>query len=241
MAKKKTSKTSRTSKASLKKTGNKTIAKKASAKKTAAKKTAGRSALKKKDAKLEKTATRVLKRAAAPKKAKSVKGGRALLKTSVIKGDYQGPRIGQAISDFALPATDGEFRLSQHKGQKVVLYFYPKDATPGCTLEGHEFSKLKNDFAAVGAVVMGVSRDDIESHQKFKNKQGYSVELISDVNEELCRVFDVIQEKNMYGKKMMGIERSTFLIDGDGRLAKEWRKVSVPGHAAEVLESVKAL
>lgn len=177
----------------------------------------------------------------AKKKTAAVKGGKAMVKTSTVKGSYKGPGIGDRVSDFALPATGGEFRLSNHKGQKVVLYFYPKDATPGCTLEGHDFSKLKNDFMKAGAVVMGVSRDDMKSHEKFKAKEGYSVDLISDVNEELCQIFDVIQEKNMYGKKMMGVERSTFLIDGDGRLAKEWRKVSVPGHAAEVLESVKAL
>lgn len=177
----------------------------------------------------------------AKKKAAPAKAGKAMAKTSVAKPGYRGPAIGAMVSDFALPATGGEFRLSTHKGQKIVLYFYPKDATPGCTLEGHDFSKLKNDFAAAGAVVMGVSRDDMKSHEKFKAKEGYSVELISDVNEELCQIFDVIQEKNMYGKKVLGVERSTFLIDADGKLAKEWRKVSVPGHAAEVLESVKAL
>lgn len=177
----------------------------------------------------------------AKKKAAPARAGKAMARTSEVKGRYQGPRLGETVSDFALPATDGEFRLSTHKGQKVVLYFYPKDATPGCTLEGHDFSKLKNDFAAAGAVVMGVSRDDLKSHEKFRAKEGYSVDLIADVNEELCRLFDVIQEKNMYGKKILGVERSTFLIDGEGRLVKEWRKVSVPGHAAEVLESVKTL
>lgn len=215
------------------------MAKKKTTKKTAPKKTAKKAAVKAKPAK-----KMTAKKKPAPAKAakpKSSSAGRAMAKTSVVKSGYKGPSIGSAVSDFALPATDGEFRLSTHKGQKIVLYFYPKDATPGCTLEGHDFSKLKNDFAAAGAIVMGVSRDDMKSHEKFKAKEGYSVELISDVNEELCQMFDVIQEKNMYGKKILGIERSTFLIDGDGKLAKEWRKVSVPGHAAEVLESVKAL
>lgn len=156
-------------------------------------------------------------------------------------GSGHAPKIGDAISDFALPSTDGEFRLSTHKGQKVVLYFYPKDATPGCTLEGHDFSKLKNDFAAAGAVVLGVSRDDMKSHEKFKAKEGYTVDLISDADETLCQMFDVIKMKNMYGKSVLGIERSTFVIDENGKLAEEWRKVSVPGHAAEVLAKVKAL
>jgi thioredoxin-dependent peroxiredoxin len=145
------------------------------------------------------------------------------------------------IDDFELPATGGTFRLSDHKGKKVVLYFYPKDNTPGCTTEGVAFRDLHDKFKRAGAVVAGVSRDSLKSHEGFKSKMGFPFELLSDADETLCNRFGVIKMKNMYGKKVRGIERSTFLIGPDGALVREWRGVKVPGHAEEVLEAVKAL
>ncbi len=149
--------------------------------------------------------------------------------------------VGKKVADFEAPATDGTFKLSAHKGHAVVLYFYPKDNTPGCTTEGTDFRDLHSKFAKLGAVVVGVSRDSLKSHENFKAKFEFPFELISDADEKLCAQFDVIKMKNMYGKKVRGIERSTFLIGPDGKLAREWRKVKVDGHAAEVLAAVKAL
>ena len=150
--------------------------------------------------------------------------------------------LGKKVPDFSVPATGAAtFRLSEHKGQPVVLYFYPKDSTPGCTTEGAQFRDLHKQFAKLGAVVAGVSRDSVKSHDGFKAKMGFPFPLLSDADEKLCALFDVIKMKNMYGKQVRGIERSTFLIGADGRLAREWRKVKVDGHAAEVLEAVKAL
>jgi peroxiredoxin Q/BCP len=150
--------------------------------------------------------------------------------------------LGKKVSDFSAPATgDATFRLSDHKGHPVVLYFYPKDNTPGCTIEGADFRDLYKQFVKLSAVVAGVSRDSIKSHEGFKAKMEFPFALISDADEKLCTQFDVIKMKNMYGKKVRGIERSTFLIGPDGKLAREWRKVKVDGHAAEVLEAVKAL
>jgi len=123
--------------------------------------------------------------------------------------------------------------------QKVLLYFYPKDSTPGCTIEGHEFSKLKKEFAKLNIVIFGISRDSITSHEKFKEKQCYAIDLLSDEDEIACDIFDVIKEKNMYGKKVMGIERSTFLIDEKGVLTHEWRKVKAEGHAQSILQEIK--
>ena len=123
----------------------------------------------------------------------------------------------------------------------MILYFYPKDHTPGCTLEGHEFSKLKKNFEKLNAVIFGVSRDSVQSHEKFKEKQCYSIDLLSDEDETACQIFDVIKEKNMYGKKVFGIERSTFLIDEKGVLLHEWRKVKAEGHAQEVLDYLKLI
>jgi thioredoxin-dependent peroxiredoxin len=155
---------------------------------------------------------------------------------------YKGPRIGDTVKSFSAPATGGQsFELTNLKGKNVVLYFYPKDDTPGCTLEGHDFTKLRGQFDANATVVFGISRDSMESHEKFKAKQCYSVDLISDQDEKICKLFDVIQKKNMYGNISMGIERSTFVIDRNGVLRGEWRKVSVPGHAEEVLNFVKNL
>ena len=149
---------------------------------------------------------------------------------------------GTKVHDFSIPATgEATFRLSDHLGHPVVLYFYPKDNTPGCTTEGADFRDLHKQFAKVGAVVAGVSRDSIKSHEGFKEKMAFPFPLLSDADEKLCTQFDVIKMKNMYGKKVRGIERSTFLVGADGKLVREWRKVKVDGHAAEVLAAVKEL
>jgi len=145
------------------------------------------------------------------------------------------------FSKLEFPSTSGTFKASELGAKKIVLYFYPKDSTPGCTMEGHEFSKLLPQFKKAGAVVYGISRDSIASHEKFKKKECFTVDLISDEDEILCKHFDVIKEKNMYGKKVMGIERSTFVVDESGKILAEWRKVKAEGHAKEVLEQVKAL
>ena len=150
--------------------------------------------------------------------------------------------IGKRVADFSLPATgDKTFRLSEHVGEKVVLYFYPKDNTPGCTTEGQDFRDRHKEFRKAGALVVGVSRDSMKSHESFKAKMDFPFDLLSDADEKLCNQFDVVKMKNMYGKQVRGIERSTFLIDGDGKLVREWRKVKVDGHVQEVLDAVKAL
>ncbi len=149
--------------------------------------------------------------------------------------------LDQAVTNFTAASTEGEITLASLRGQTVVLYFYPKDNTPGCTSEGQDFRDLHSDFTAAGAVVIGVSRDSLRSHENFRAKHALPFTLISDPEEQLCRQFDVIKEKNMYGKKVMGIERSTFLIDKDGVLRRAWRKVKVAGHAAEVLDAVRTL
>ncbi|WP_043528148.1 peroxiredoxin [Litchfieldella xinjiangensis] len=150
--------------------------------------------------------------------------------------------IGQPIPDFTAEATGGNpVSLSQFRGQQVVVYFYPKASTPGCTTEGGDFRDRKADFEAANTVILGVSRDGIRAQENFKAKQDFNFELISDKNETLCRLFDVIKLKKLYGKEHLGIERSTFLIDKDGNLAREWRKVKVPGHVDEVLEAAREL
>lgn len=150
--------------------------------------------------------------------------------------------IGKKVPDFALPATgEQHIRLSELKGKKVVIYFYPKDSTPGCTTEGQDFRDHYNQFKRANTVILGVSRDSIKSHENFKTKQAFPFELLSDKEEKLCALFDVIKEKNMYGKKLMGIERSTFLIDDQGVLRAEWRKVKVAGHVEAVLAAAKAI
>ena len=152
------------------------------------------------------------------------------------------PIIGAPAPDFSLPATGNRtISLTDLRGQAVVLYFYPKDSTPGCTQEGQDFQQLSGEFAALGAVILGVSRDSVASHEKFRARQGFSFDLLSDAQETACRAYDVIREKNMYGKTVLGIERSTFLIDADGVLREAWRKVKVKDHAAAVLERLKAL
>jgi peroxiredoxin Q/BCP len=151
-----------------------------------------------------------------------------------------GPALNRVVADFKSQATGGQtMQLKALRGSNVVLYFYPKDATPGCTTEGQEFRDLHAKFRRLNTQVFGVSKDSLASHEKFRDKHQFPFHLISDPDETLCRQFDVIQEKSLYGRKFMGIERSTFLIDANGKLRAEWRKVKVKGHAAEVLEAVK--
>ncbi|MBO7173680.1 MAG: peroxiredoxin [Burkholderiaceae bacterium] len=142
---------------------------------------------------------------------------------------------------FVAQSTAGPIDLVSLRGKKVVLYFYPKDNTSGCTLEGQHFTALYDQFVKNDCVVIGVSRDSLKSHQNFCSKQGFPFALISDPNEALCQAYDVMKLKKMYGREYMGVERSTFLIDRDGYLAQEWRKVKVPGHVQAVLDAVIAL
>lgn len=149
---------------------------------------------------------------------------------------------GQLAPDFELPATSGRIvRLSGLRGRLVVLYFYPKDNTPGCTTEGQDFRDLYDQFQALDCEVFGISRDSIKSHEGFKAKLGLPFELLSDEDEKVCEAYGVIKLKNLYGKKVRGIERSTFVIDRKGRVAREWRAVKVPDHARDVLEFVRTL
>ena len=151
------------------------------------------------------------------------------------------PRLNRVVADFSAAATsDKTIRLKDLRGQNVILYFYPKDSTPGCTTEGRDFAELHSKLKRNKTVVLGVSRDSLASHEKFKAKQGFPFELISDPDEKLCKQFDVIHEKTLYGRKFMGVVRSTFLIGNDGKLRAQWRKVKVKGHADEVFEAVKA-
>ena len=150
--------------------------------------------------------------------------------------------MNRVVANFTCDATgDKKIRLKDLRGKNVVIYFYPKDSTPGCTTEGRDFSELHAKFKRQDTVILGVSRDSIASHEKFKTKQGFKFDLLSDPDEKLCKKFDVIHEKSLYGRKFMGVVRSTFLIDKDGKLRQEWRKVKVKGHAAEVLESARML
>jgi thioredoxin-dependent peroxiredoxin len=146
------------------------------------------------------------------------------------------------VPDFAALATGGErWRLKEAAGKKLVLYFYPKDMTSGCTRESQDFRDLAPAFRKAGTLIVGVSRDSVASHGKFTEKEKLPFALLSDTDEQLCKLFDVIKEKSLYGRKYMGVERSTFLLDGKGVLRHEWRKVKVPGHAEEVLEAAKSL
>ncbi len=146
------------------------------------------------------------------------------------------------IPEFQLPATGGQpFSLAAVRGKTLILYFYPKDSTPGCTTEAQQFRDLHEEFLQAGCVIAGVSRDSVKSHENFKAKQNLPFELISDADETLCTQFAVIKEKKLYGKLVRGIERSTFVIDGQGVLRREWRGVKAPGHAQEVLDVVKTL
>jgi len=148
----------------------------------------------------------------------------------------------QPVPDFALPATGGgTFKMSDYKGRGVVLYFYPKDDTSGCTTEGLDFSALHAQFQAKGWEVFGVSRDSVKSHESFKAKFSFAFDLLSDVDEKVCELFGVMKLKNMYGKQVRGIERSTFVISPEGQVARAWRGVKVPDHAQEVLNFVSSL
>ncbi len=150
--------------------------------------------------------------------------------------------LDQPAPDFEVPATGGNtFKLSALLGQVVVLYFYPKDNTPGCTTEGQHFRDLHSRFSAASCVVCGISRDSLKSHENFKTKMGFPFDLLSDSDEIACKLFDVIKMKNMYGKKVRGIERSTFVIDRQGIVRREWRGIKVPGHVQEVLEFAESI
>jgi peroxiredoxin Q/BCP len=150
--------------------------------------------------------------------------------------------LGKPVKDLSLPSTGGAtFKLSEHKGKKLVLYFYPKDNTPGCTTEGMGFRDHIKEFRKAGCEVFGISRDSVRTHEGFKAKHAFPFELLSDAEEAACAQFGVIKMKNMYGKKVRGIERSTFVVDSKGVLAREWRGVKVPGHVEEVLSFVKTL
>lgn len=150
--------------------------------------------------------------------------------------------IGKNVPDFSAKTTgDKIIKLSDFRGQNVVLYFYPKDSTPGCTLEAQDFRDNFAQFEMANTVIFGISRDSLRSHENFKCKQTLPFELISDDDEVLCQLFDVLKLKNMYGKQVIGIERSTFLINSDGILVHEWRKVKVAGHCISVLEQIHAL
>ncbi len=151
-------------------------------------------------------------------------------------------RLMESVPDFELPATGSQhFKLTAMRGAPLVIYFYPKDATPGCTDEGLQFKSLYKQFCDLKCTILGVSRDSMASHQRFKEKMEFPFDLLSDEEERACNLFGVIKQKNMYGKQVRGIERSTFVIDANGRLRGEWRGVSVPGHAQEVLDFVRSL
>jgi thioredoxin-dependent peroxiredoxin len=146
------------------------------------------------------------------------------------------------VRDFSLPSTGGKtFRLSESKAKLLVIYFYPKDSTPGCTTEGMNFRDAYKDFQKAGADIVGISRDSLKSHENFRNKMAFPFDLLSDEEEEACNLFGVIKMKNMYGRQVRGIERSTFVLDKDRVIRREWRGVKVPGHVQEVLDFVKAL
>lgn len=153
------------------------------------------------------------------------------------------PQLNKPIQDFTVNITgpNNTLNLADLKGHNVVIYFYPKDNTPGCTTEGQNFRDLYNEFKKANTLIFGVSRESIKSHENFKAKQAFPFELISDPDETLCKLFDVIKLKKLYGKEYLGIDRSTFLLDKEGILRQEWRKVKVEGHAEEVLQAAKAL
>jgi len=149
---------------------------------------------------------------------------------------------GKSVREFCIASTGGgAFRLSEHRGRKLVLYFYPKDNTPGCTTEAQQFRDLHPRFGNAGCEIFGISRDSLKSHEGFKAKYALPFELLSDADEKVCAQFGVIKLKTLYGRKVRGIERSTFVLDGEGAIAREWRGVKVPGHVQEVLDFVEAL
>jgi thioredoxin-dependent peroxiredoxin len=150
--------------------------------------------------------------------------------------------LNKTVPDFELPATSGHnFKLSNYIGKNLIVYFYPKDSTPGCTTQGMQFRDFYDAFQAAETEIVGISRDSLKSHENFKTKFSFPFELLSDTEEHACKLFDVIKMKNMYGKQVRGIERSTFIIDKNGVLIKEWRKVKVNGHVEEVLAFIKTL
>jgi peroxiredoxin Q/BCP len=157
------------------------------------------------------------------------------------KANEKSVELDRKVPAFARPSTGGSWKLSDAAGKKLVLYFYPKDNTAGCTLEGQAFGELHAQFKKTNTLIIGVSPDTLASHEKFKQKMSFPFELLSDEDKSLCGQFGVWKEKSMYGRKFMGVERSTFLIDEKGVLRREWRKVRVPGHVAAVLEAAKAL
>ena len=194
----------------------------------------------------KKTATvatkKAVKKSATKKVAAKSGSGKGAAKKETKSAKYiSGNEVLSNARKLVLPGTGGDFSLEGFSGKKIVLYFYPKDMTPGCTIQGQEFSKLKNEFEKANTVIFGISRDSMQSHEKFINKESFTIPLLSDEEGQACKAFDVIQEKNMYGKKMMGIERSTFLFSEGGELISEWRKVKAEGHAQEVLEKIKSL
>jgi peroxiredoxin Q/BCP len=197
-------------------------------KKTTAKKSVSKAKPRKRATK--KPASRTLKKTA-PKKA-----------ATPGKTKTGGVAVGKPAPSLRLPATNGHtIDLAELKGQPVVLYFYPKDSTPGCTIEGRDFRDRHAEFTRLQAIVLGISRDSLKSHERFRSKENFPFDLLSDAEEKACQLFDVIKPKNMYGKMVRGIERSTFLIDRQGILRREWRKVKIEGHADEVLAAVKVL
>jgi peroxiredoxin Q/BCP len=149
--------------------------------------------------------------------------------------------VGKQAPGFTLQGTGGEWSLKDAAGGSLVIYFYPRDNTPGCTQEGESFTAAHAQFKKLKSRIVGISPDSVESHEKFKKKMGFPFDLLSDPDKTVCKLYDVIQEKSMYGKKFMGVERSTFLVDAKGVLRQEWRKVKVTGHAEAVLAAVKAL
>lgn len=149
--------------------------------------------------------------------------------------------VSQKVPDFVSAGTMGDFSLSAHQGKRIVLYFYPKDNTPGCTTQGENFRDLHPEFVKANCEVFGVSRDSLKSHESFRQKKELPFDLLSDPDESLCNLFDVLKMKNMYGKQVRGIERSTFVINKKGELVKEWRKVKVPGHVQAVLDFVRSI
>lgn len=225
--------------------GTKKVAKKVTAAKASSKKktTRVKSAAK---SKAKSSAKAIVKTKAPVKatKAKSLmtKSPSAPKANTSSSADQAASLVGQTIAPFSVLNSKGnEVTQDSLKGRKTVLYFYPKDDTPGCTLEGQQFSKLAPEFNDANTVVLGVSKDSVASHDKFICKYDFKIDLVSDEKEQLCKIFDVIKEKNMYGKKYMGIERSTFVLDENLKVVKEMRKVSPDGHAEQILEFVKSL
>lgn len=236
-------------KTTKKKTTKKTVAikkatKKAKSNKKKVLKKVTKKTLKKTPKKLEKkTAKKGTVKKTASKKAATKKSSSAKKSSngSLVSLNAESV-LGQKVKAILLEATgDQKVSLADFVGKNLVVYFYPKDSTPGCTQEGLDFTRLKAEFENHNTVIFGVSRDSIASHEKFKSNQGYKFDLISDPEEKLCRYFGVIQPKSLYGKQFMGVIRSTFIIDKDGVLKKEWRNVKVSGHAEEVLEAIKSL